>query len=269
MHKAVNASRAERKRAWLKKNFGHGHTFRKIDVRGKVFIEYMPAEYAWFPIEAPGYAFIQCFWVSGRYKGQGLGARLLEECEAHAREGLGEMGPMRGLVAITSNKKRPFMLDKRFLVKYGFESVDNAKPYFELVAKRFDASPVSGPVPGPVSGVAVDASGQPRVAASATHGVPRFLDPAREATIADAKGLDFFYTDSCPFNHDFVNELAEIARRQGVDTRVHVVDTIEGARHLPSVWGIYSLFYNGRFVAHDITPPKKFPALLETLRRQQ
>ena len=254
---AVNAARAERKREWLRRNFAHGHTFRKIDVRGKVFIEYMPAEYAWFPVEAPGYAFIQCFWVSGRYKGQGLGARLLEECEAHARDGLGKAGPMNGLVAITSHKKRPFMLDKQFLLKYGFAVVDTAEPYFELVAKRFD---------GPAQG-AEAANGAGSAAAAGADG-PRFLDTARSATIPGATGLDFFYTDSCPFNHDFVDELAGIARAEGMETRVHFVESIDEARRLPSAWGIYSLFYNGRFVEHDITPPKKFPALLERLRTE-
>ena len=33
--------------------------------RGKCFIEYIPAENAWVPIEAAGWLYINCLWVSG------------------------------------------------------------------------------------------------------------------------------------------------------------------------------------------------------------
>lgn len=229
----INAARAQRKREWLRHRFPDGHVFKKINVRGKVFIEYVPAEKAWFPILADGYVFIQCFWVSGRYKGQGLGRALFEECLKDA-EGT------NGLVAITSPKKKPFMVDKKFYTKHGFEVSDSAAPYFELVVRRLsdDAPP------------------------------PRFADCAREARIPGAEGLDFFYTDNCPFNHDFVSELADIARERDFEVRVHSVASLEEAKSLPTPWGIYSLFYNGEFVAHDITPPKKFPALLQKLASQ-
>ena len=49
-----------------------GLVFLKGDVRGKCFIEYMPAEYAWAPIDADGYMYINCLWVSGKFKGLGI-----------------------------------------------------------------------------------------------------------------------------------------------------------------------------------------------------
>ncbi|MFB6364074.1 histidine phosphatase family protein [Paenibacillus elgii] len=36
-------------------------TFCALDAKGKVFIEYLPAENAWVPIDAPHYMFINCF----------------------------------------------------------------------------------------------------------------------------------------------------------------------------------------------------------------
>ena len=75
------------KKSWMKSHFNHGLHFKKVDVRGKVFIEYMPAEYAWRPIVAPGYMFIQCLWVSGKYKGQCLGKKRNAE---HAGAGIAE-----------------------------------------------------------------------------------------------------------------------------------------------------------------------------------
>lgn len=57
--------RVSSKKAWMKTAFGKGLVFLKYDVRGKAFLEYLPAEHAWCPVDAPGYLFIDCFWVSG------------------------------------------------------------------------------------------------------------------------------------------------------------------------------------------------------------
>ena len=53
------------KKAWLADRFDEGLVFLKSVERGKCFIEYIPAECAWNPIEAPGYMYINCLWVSG------------------------------------------------------------------------------------------------------------------------------------------------------------------------------------------------------------
>ena len=43
------------KKAWLSERFEEGLVFLKSTERGKCFIEYIPAEYAWAPIKAEGY----------------------------------------------------------------------------------------------------------------------------------------------------------------------------------------------------------------------
>ena len=67
------------KKAWMKNNFDKGLVFKRFDVRGKAFIEYIPAENAWCPITADNYIFINCFWISGKFKGQGYSNLLLQE----------------------------------------------------------------------------------------------------------------------------------------------------------------------------------------------
>ena len=47
------------KKNWLKDRLDEGLVFLKGNVRGKCFIEYIPAEYAWAPIGAEGYMYIE------------------------------------------------------------------------------------------------------------------------------------------------------------------------------------------------------------------
>ncbi len=68
------------KKVWLADRFDEGLVFLKSVERGKCFIEYITAEYAWNPIEAPGYMYIDCLWVSGSFKGHGYSSDLLSEC---------------------------------------------------------------------------------------------------------------------------------------------------------------------------------------------
>ena len=70
------------KKSWLKTEMENGYVFRKLDERAKVFIEYGPAEKAWAPVKADNYLMLGCFWVSGRFKGQGYGKKLLQMASA-------------------------------------------------------------------------------------------------------------------------------------------------------------------------------------------
>ncbi len=64
------------KKDWLKSEFKNRYTFQKMDVRGKVFIEYIPIESSWLPLKGNNFMVINCFWVSGQFKGQGNGKKL-------------------------------------------------------------------------------------------------------------------------------------------------------------------------------------------------
>ena len=68
------------KKAWLSDRFDEGLVFLKSVERGKCFIEYIPAENAWNPIDADGYMYIDCMWVSGSFKGHGYSNDLLNAC---------------------------------------------------------------------------------------------------------------------------------------------------------------------------------------------
>ena len=65
--------------------FAEGLVFYRSRERGKCFIEYIPAEYAWVPIQAEGYLYINCLWVSGSMKGHGYSNDLLAERNSRFR----------------------------------------------------------------------------------------------------------------------------------------------------------------------------------------
>ena len=123
------------KKAWLRERLDDGLVFTKGDVRGKCFIEYIPAEKAWAPVDAPGYAYIDCLWVSGQFKGHGYSNLLLDSCINDCRR-----KGMKGLVALSSAKKKPFLSDPAYLRHKGFQKADAAAPDFELLYLPFDAS---------------------------------------------------------------------------------------------------------------------------------
>jgi ribosomal protein S18 acetylase RimI-like enzyme len=205
------------KKQWLKQQFNNGYTFRKLDVRGKVFIEYVPAEYAWVPVDAPGYMHIGCFWVSGQFKGKGYGKELLAAAENDARQ-------MNGLTAIVSAKKQPFMSDKKFLVKQGFIVCDTAPPYFELLYKPF----------------------KPDAPA------PTIKPVAKNATCDIQDGIAVYYTHGCPFTDYYTKELEEIAYRKGYNFHSILIDSHEKAQNHFVPHTLYSVFHNGKFVTQHI-----------------
>ena len=119
------------KKAWLADRFDEGLVFLKSVERGKCFIEYIPAEHAWNPIEAPGYMYIDCLWVSGSFKGHGYSSDLLSECIKDSKE-----KGKKGLCILAAAKKKPFLADPKFLKYKGFEVKGTEKPVFKECARH-------------------------------------------------------------------------------------------------------------------------------------
>ena len=115
------------KKAWLADRFDEGLVFLKSVERGKCFIEYIPAECAWNPIEAPGYMYINCLWVSGSFKGHGYSSDLLSECIEDSKE-----KGKKGLCILAAARKKPFLADPKFLKYKGFEACDEADNGIQL-----------------------------------------------------------------------------------------------------------------------------------------
>ena len=106
------------KKAWLADRFDEGLVFLKSVERGKCFIEYIPAENAWVPINADGYMYIDCLWVSGSFKGHGYSTDLLNACIEDSK--------------LAAAKKKPFLADPKFLKYKGFTVCDEADNGIQL-----------------------------------------------------------------------------------------------------------------------------------------
>ena len=213
-----------RKKAWLKRRIKEGLVFRKLAVRGKVFIEYMPAEQAWRPIAAPGWLTIHCLWVSGRYAGRGYARRLVEDCIRDARR-----QGKHGVVVASAMRKRPFLSDPKFLKHLGFTEVDPAGE-FRLFARR------------------VKAGGQePRFTLKCKTASDRFV--AR-------------YTDQCPFNAHWAQEMADGIRGRGYDVDVERITTRAKAQRVASPLGTFGLERGGELVTHHLNTPGAVSRLL-------
>ena len=116
------------KKEWIKQKLKDGHVFRKLNARGKMFIEYEPIETAWAPVSGENYEYIYCLWVAGSFKGKGIGKELLEYAINDSRK-----KGKSGICTLVSKKKKPFLGEKKFFEHFGFKVVDNINDY-ELVA---------------------------------------------------------------------------------------------------------------------------------------
>ncbi len=120
---AMSGKQGVIKKEWLKQRFKEGLVFCRSTERGKCFIEYIPAENAWVPIQADGYFYIDCLWVSGSLKGHGYSNDLLEECIRDAKE-----RGRKGLCILSSGgRKREFLSDPKYLAYKGFAVADTSE----------------------------------------------------------------------------------------------------------------------------------------------
>ncbi len=211
----------ELKKNWLKKEFDNGYVFRRIDARAKVFIEYGPAEKAWVPVYAPNYLQINCFWVSGQFKGKGYGNELLrltmEDAISQGKD---------GLVTVVGSSKFHFMSDTKWLLKQGFETCEKTTSGFSLLVKKINPK-------------AND---------------PKFKDSVKSGACDDKNGLVVYYSNRCPFSEYHVNtSLMEAAEKRKLPLKLIKLNTMEKAQIAPTPATIFSLFYNGKFVTTDLS----------------
>ena len=208
------------KKEWLRKEIKNGYTFKRLDERAKVFIEYGSAEKAWLPITAKNYLNIGCFWVSGKYKKQGHGKALLQKAidSATAQN-------KNGLVTVVGKKKFHFMSDKKWFLKQGFEVVDELPIGFCLLALNLKQAQN-----------------------------PCFNESVKRKTISNNQGCVVYYSNRCPYSEYHVkNSLIISCQKRGIPLEIIKLENIKQAQEAPTPATIFSLFYKGEFITTDIS----------------
>lgn len=216
-----SAESYEAKKKWLKREFDNGYVFRRLDERAKVFIEYVPAEKAWIPVEAPNFLMINCFWVSGQYKGKGYAKALLQTAIDDAQK-----QGKDGLVTVVGTSKFHFMSDTKWFLKQGFETVEKLPYGFSLLAKKLNPKAKN----------------------------PSFGQSVQSGECLEKNGLVAYYTNRCPFaEYTVTAELTKTAENRNLPLKLIKLETLEQAQSAPTPATIFSLFYDGKFITTDIS----------------
>lgn len=209
------------KKELLKSEFENGYVFRRLNERAKVFIEYVSAEKAWVPVEAPNYLMINCFWVSGKYKSCGHGKALLQSVVDDAK-----FQGKSGLVTVVGTSKFHFMSDTKWLLKQGFKTVAELPNGFSLLALKMNNN-------------ASD---------------PSFKECVLSGECSEKVGLVAYYTNRCPFTEYHVaNSLVNIAKDKNIPLKIIKLETLDQAQNAPTPATIFTLFYNGKFITTDLS----------------
>lgn len=174
--------------------------------------------------------YIDCLWVSGKFKGNGYSNLLLEACIKDSNE-----KGKKGLVILSAKKKMGFLSDPKYMKYKGFETADSAAPYFELLYLPFDKEAQK----------------------------PHFKAHLKETKEHDLQsGFTLYYTNQCPFTAKYVSILEEMAKSRDVEFKVVHIVTKEQAKNAPLPFTTFALFYSGELITHEILSEKKFEKIL-------
>lgn len=216
------------KKNWLRDRFEDGLVFLKSAERGKCFIEYIPAEHAWNPIEAYGYMYIDCLWVAGSFKGNGYSADLLNACIEDSKS-----GGKKGLCILSSAKKKPFLADPKYLKHKGFTVSDEADNGIQLWYLPFEENAE----------------------------LPKFKECAKHPH-TDEDGYVLYYTHQCPFNAKYVPIIEDIAKEKDVKFKSVLIASSEEAQNAPTPITTYALFHDGSYLTNEQMNDKRFLKLI-------
>jgi len=211
---------------WLVQRFNEGLKIKLLKLNDKKigYIEYIPGEYAWRAIDAPGYMVIHCIWVYPiRYRGLGYGSWLLSACAEDANK-----QHMSGIAVVAnSGALRP---DSRLFLKTGFNIVESSGHY-NLLVKNFR-------------------SGER----------PRFNN--WEDRLREYQGLHMVYCNQCPMISKAALELSRVAYNEGYDMQLDELRSAAEVQHAPSGFGTFSIVNDGKLLVDHYIGESQFKSII-------
>jgi ribosomal protein S18 acetylase RimI-like enzyme len=215
------------KNTWAKQHLSEGLTIKLLfadDAKKPVgYIEYIPGESAWRAVEAPGYLFIHCIWISPKsLREQGLGSMLVKECVKDA-EAQGKLG----VCVMVSDGS--FMADETLFIKNGFQKIESYPPY-SLCVKQVQDGPIS-----------------------------RFKDI--KTMLSRYKGLHILYSKQCPWVARFMEDMKD--RLGELKVTITELTTAKEAQNVPSLYATFTLINGGKVLADHYISARRFENIIK------
>lgn len=120
-----------------------------------------------------------------------------------------------------------------FFLKAGFVSMECSLPYELLVKKLKSAAPD-----------------------------PRFVVQRERLLKSYRNGLTILAADQCPYVSQSVERIAEASRTLGLEPKVVRVGSAKASRELPTPYGVFSIIYDGKLIAHRPISATRFMSIM-------
>jgi GNAT superfamily N-acetyltransferase len=222
----------QRKLRWAHARFDEGMRMSLLGDGERGFVEVLPGEHAWRPVEAAQWDVIHCLWVVGKSKGKGNGDELLRI----AIDGAKEAG-QKGICTVTRDDK--WVTPRSFYEEHGFEVVDEANDPngFVLLAKKLRPSKAT----------------------------PRFSTHDWQSRLKDhKKGLTVFRADQCPYIDDATATARAVAKKLKIPfTEVEFSSAADIRARAPSPYGVFGMALDGKWLSYCYQLPKDLERMLK------
>lgn len=215
-------------RDWLLDRFEEGMVIIKLDTATDAFIEYVPAEFAWKPIHAPGYTLINHVYVEEDGPEQWLKSELLQTAETNSSK-------TNGMVIILENEI--FNKDRDFFLRRGY--LEHAHIHgFTMLVKKFKTE-----IP-----------------------VPAFSIPiSKTKPSQNLHSIKISYADQSAFVNYYIHEMKVIFEDMGFNVELHRLHTPIQARESGSPYGTFGVFLDGHFLTHKLLNRRGIEELIGSL----
>ena len=217
------------KAKWFEKRIDEGLHMKMAksdDGKPLAYIEFVPSENAWRPIDAKNYMFIHCMYVYAKKdRNAGLASELLKLCMEEAQR-----QDMQGVASMTS--KGTWITDNTLFLKNGFQEVDRLGR-FELMVKKLDDS-------------APD---------------PKLFN--WEEKLKDYKGWHLLYAAQCPWHLKARDVIIDNLKKAGIDLKVKEIKTANEAQQGPSGFGTFALIKDGKLLEDHYLSETRFKTILK------
>jgi len=222
---------------WLKDRMKEGLKYNILyhETQGECgMIEFIPAEFAWRPVNAPGYLFIHCMVIIPKaVKNKGGGKFLLQSCLDEAIK-----TDKNGIAVIT--RKSSFMAGNDIFLKNGYRKISEVEPDFELLALKLKENAIN----------------------------PEFRNNWDQKLLQHKGKLIIYYADQCPYINKAVEEISESARvKYQLNPELRKITNCIEAQDIPAAFGTFCIIYDSKVIAEHPISNTRFENIMNKLKK--